>query len=196
MTSARFLAVLLSVAAALILAACGEDEQPAQSDEQYQSVNAQLAETEGIYLDIDELKYQVQMSRQLNTLREDDREFLIGVSDADRSLSREEEWFGVWLRVENPNDDDRPNAVDFEIRDTQENVYRPVQIGPDNVFAYRAAEVEGESRYPDPQTAAGERPPYGAFLLFKLRRFSLDNRPLELVITGRNGQQGIVNLDV
>jgi hypothetical protein len=196
MNFARIPAVLLSLAFALTLAACGEEEQPAQRNESFQSVNAQVAETEGIYLDVDGLKYQVQISRQLNPGLIDDRDYLQGLSEEDRSLSKDEEWFGVWLMAENVEEEALPNATDFEIRDTQENVYRPMQFGPDNVFAYRGTRVEGGERYPNPNSPAGERQPYGSLLLFKLRRFSLDNRPLELTITGPEGQQAIVNLDV
>ena len=196
MNFARIPAVLLSLVFALTLVACGEDEQPAQRNESFQSVNAQVAETEGIYLDIDGLKYQVQVSRQLNPGLTEDRDYLQGLSAEDSRLSKDEEWFGVWLMAENVEDKALPIATEFEVRDTQENVYRPVQVAESNVFAYRGARVAGGDRYPDPNSPAGERPPYGSLVLFKLRRFSLDNRPLELTITGPEGQQAIVNLDV
>lgn len=195
MNFARIPAVLLSLAFALTLVACG-DEQPAQRDEQYQAVSAQVAETEGIYLDIEGLKYQVQVSRQINPGLVDDRDLLTGLSAEDADLSRDEEWFGVWIMAENVVDEPMPNVTDFEIRDTQENVYRPLRFPPGNVFAYRGATVEAGDRYPHPNSPAGERQPYGSLLLFKIRRISLDNRPLELVLTGRQGQQATVNLDV
>jgi hypothetical protein len=196
MNFARIPAVLLSLAFALPLAACGDAEQPAQRNESFQSVNAQMAETEGIYLDVDGMKYQVQISRQLNPGLIDDRPYFEGISADDRRLSKDEEWFGVWMRVENHEHEALQNAVDFEIKDTQENVYRPLQFGPGNVFAYRGTTVQSEEIYPHPNSPAGERQPYGALLLFKLRRFSIDNRPLELTVTGRQGQRAIVNLDV
>ena len=196
MNSARLLAVLLTLASVLVLAACGAEEQPATKAESYQSVNAQLAETEGIYLTIDEMKYQVQVSRQLNPFLVDDESYLEGLSPADRRLGKDQEWFAVFMRVENEVDEPKPNAVDFEVKDTQENVYRPVRVGPSNVWAYRPTTVPPLELYPNPNSPAGERPPYATVLLFKLRRFSLDNRPLELIITGREGEQAIVNLDV
>jgi hypothetical protein len=196
MNFARIPAVLLSLALAATLAACGDDAQPEQRNESFQSVNAQVAETEGIYLDVDGLKYQVQISRQLNPGLVDDRDYLAGLSAEDRDLSKDEEWFGVWLMAENFEEEALPNATDFEVRDTQENVYRPIEIGDGNVFAWRGARVEAGERYPHPNSPAGERQPYGSLVLFKLRRFSLDNRPLELTITGPEGQQAIVNLDV
>ena len=196
MNFARTSAVLLSLAFALTVAACGANDQPEQRNESFQSVNAQVAETEGIYLDIEGLKYQVQISRQLNAGLVDDRDFFIGLSEDDKAISKDEEWFGVWIMAENVEEEALPNAVDFEIKDTQENVYRPMQFGEDNVFAYRGATVDAGERYPHPNSPAGERQPFGSLVLFKLRRFSIDNRPLELTITGRQGQQAIVNLDV
>ena len=73
MNFARIPAVLLSLALATTLAACGANDQPEQRNESFQSVNAQVAETEGIYPDVDGLKYQVQISRQLNPGLVDDR---------------------------------------------------------------------------------------------------------------------------
>jgi hypothetical protein len=207
MIPARTLAVVLTLALVPLLAACGKDEQPAQKNESYQSVNAQLAETEGVYLDIEGLKYQVQVSRQLNEFLPEDVDYLSGLSATDRTLAKDEEWFMILLRAENPgdgvdpksdDDDDTPlpNAIDFQIKDTQENVYRPMRLGPENTWAWRPATVRPDELYPLTNSPAGERPPYGAELLFKLKRPSIDNRPLELVITGRKGQVGIVNLDV
>jgi hypothetical protein len=196
MNLARPFAVLLCLPVLGALAGCGANNQPEQRDESYQSVNAQVAETEGIYLEIEEMKYQVQISKQLNPGIVHDRDYLSDLSPADARLARDEEWFAVFLRVENEVDEGKPNAVDFEVRDTQENVYRPVRFGPDNPWAYRPTVVPPKELYPLTNSPAGERPPYAALLLFKVRRFSLDNRPLELIITGREGQQGIVNLDV
>jgi hypothetical protein len=86
------------------------------------------------------------------------------------------------MRAENNTKEPQRLARDFEIRDTQENVFRPVFVGPDNVFAYRPEVVRPNEDYPDPNSAAGERSPQGSLILFKIQRFSLDNRPLELII--------------
>ena len=196
MNLARPFAIVLCLPVLGALAGCGANDQPAQRNESYSAVNAQVAETEGIYLEIEEMKYQVQVSKQLNPGTRIDRDYLSGLSPADARLARDEEWFAVFLRVENEVDEAKPNAVDFEIRDTQENVYRPVRFGPENPWAYRPVVVPPLELYPFSDTPAAERPPYASLLLFKVRRFSLDNRPLELIITGREGQQAIVNLDV
>ena len=193
MKTARLLLTLLAALSALVLAACGQEEQEAG---QLQGEIAQVAETEGFYLNVEELKYQVQVSRQLNPGLPEDEDYLKGLAPADAELADDEEWFAVFMRVENDTEERLRTATDFEIRDTQENVYRPLEYGPDNDFAYRPGEVEGEELYPLPNSTAGERAPYGSVLLFKVKRFSLDNRPLELIVTGAGGEKGLINLDV
>jgi hypothetical protein len=193
MTPLRTLLALLCLVAVTGLAACGQEEVDPGG---FQTENAQVAETEGIYVDVDELKYQVQISRQLNPLIRADRDYFEGVSRFERDLASDEVWFGLWMRVENDADHPIPNAEDFEIHDTQENIYRPLQIGRTNPWAYRPAVVEPDKLYPASETPASERQPNGALLLFKVRRFSLDNRPLELVIKGQSGGEAIINLDV
>ena len=194
MTASRPIAMLLAAVLALGAAACGNEEQ---EKETYQSENAQVAETEGIYLEVGEAKYQVQISRQLNPLLVEDKDYFEGVSESDLDLAKDELWFGVWMRVENESDDALPLATRFEISDTQENQYVPVTIGEPNPFAYRGGKLEGQKLYPLPDSPAGERPPYASLILFKLKRFSLDNRPLELHIDDPQGGPGAtVNLDV
>ena len=190
----RLLPLSLVLTAALGLSACGQE---AQDPGGFQTEIAQVAETEAIYIDLDGLKYQVQVSRQINPLLQTDEDYLQGLSPAALDLREDEEWFGIFMRAENFTKDPQRLARDFEIRDTQENVYRPVFLGPENDFAYRPTVVQGDENYPDPDSPAGERPPYAALILFKVRRFSLDNRPLELVLTApRSGEKATVALDV
>ena len=195
MKARRTLAALLSLAAVAGLSACGGTQEE-QDPGQFQSENAQVAETEGIYVHLDELKYQVQISRQLNPLIPADRDFFQGVSAFDRELESDEVWFGIWMRVENDTEEPIPSVEEFEIRDTQENVYRPVTFDRTNVWAYRPVRVQGDKLYPTAETPAAERQPFGALILFKVRRFSLDNRPLELILRSQSGEEAFVNLDV
>jgi hypothetical protein len=194
-TSPRPIVLLLCAVLALGLAACGNEEQERQT---YQSENAQVAETEGIYLELSEVKYQVQISRQLNPLIVEDRDYLAGIPESELDLADDEVWFGVWMRVENESEEPIRTASRFTIVDTQENEYVPVRIPSSNVFAYQGGQrVEGEELYPNLDSPAGERPPYASLLLYKLKRFSLDNRPLELIVDDpAGGERGIVNLDV
>jgi hypothetical protein len=193
-TSPRILVLLLAAVLALGLSACGNE---ATEDETYQSENAQVAETEGIYLELGEVKYQVQISRQLNPLIVEDEDYFDGVSESDLDIAADELWFGIWMRAENEGKEPVEAASDFTIADTQENEYVPVRIGEPNPFAYRPGTIEGEELYPLLDSPAGERAPNGALLLFKVKQASLDNRPLELTIEDpEGGEPAIVNLDV
>jgi hypothetical protein len=187
----RPLAILVALLASGGLAACGK-----HPDENAPVVRA---ETEGLYLDIGDLKYQVQISRELNPHDLQDRSYLEGVPVAQRGLKPDQVWFGVFLRVENETGVAHPPSNDIEIVDTQEASFRPVPLAPANAFAYRSADpVPANDVVPLRDTPAFDTPIRGSLILFKLTLTSLGNRPLELHIVGRTGRQqtGIIDLDV
>lgn len=156
-------------------------------------------DTEGVFLDLDQLKYQVQISRELNPYDNEDRYYLAGLSKADATLGPKQTWFGVFLRVENLHSRALPAASDFVMRDTQGNAYTPIQLPKANVFAYHAGIVPGHGLLPENDTPAYNNPSIrGLLVLFKIKEESFDNRPLVLYIRG-NGvapKQVQVNLDV
>ncbi len=158
------------------------------------------AETEGLYLTVGDLKYQVQVSRQLNAADPEDRGFLVGVPADERELDPGEVWFGVFLRVENDEGEvPLAPAHDIEIEDTQDTVYEPMPLDESNVFAYRSTEpIPPGGLIPERDSPPAETPIQGSLLLFKVTNASLDNRPLELKIDSRSvpQQTGIIDLDV
>jgi hypothetical protein len=184
----RPLGVLLVLALALALlgaSGCGAKSDPLNSP------------TEGNYLRIGHLKYQVQLSRQLNPADVEDADYLQGLAPADRALTPNQAWFAVWLRVENPSAQPRDPAYSFTITDTQGTVYLPSTLDPTNVFAYRATTIPGAGQIPDLGSKAYNSPPQGSLILFKVSVASYDNRPLTLAITDPvSGQVGRVDLDV
>ena len=187
----RPLALLAALLASGGLAACGN-----HPDEDARVVRA---ENEGLYLDIGELKYQVQVSRQLNPTDVQDRSFLEGVAPAERQLKPDEVWFGVFLRVQNETGRALLPAEDIKILDTQETEFRPLELDETNLFAYRASEaIPAHDVLPLSDTPAFDSPVRGSLLLFKLTLTSLANRPLELEIEGSQAppQTGIIDLDV
>jgi hypothetical protein len=182
----RLILIVLAGLAALSLGACGNREYPHSS-----------AESEGIYLDLDSLKYQVQVSRQLNPSDPEDKPYMVGLAKADRDLAADEVWFGVFLRVENTGDDPHPTAHELEIEDTQHNVYRSVRLASVNVFRYRSGTLGASQKIPAPDTPAFDGPTQGALVLFKLKATSFDNRPLILKITSAESSAEVdVDLDV
>jgi len=168
------LRILLIAAVALIgagtLAACGNKEKIVTS-----------ADTEGPYVDVGPLQYQVQISRQLNPTDEEDRGYFTGVQGADK-LGPEETWFAVFVKVLNRDDTDHLSAKDFEIEDTVGRRYSPVAVGGDNAFAYRAGTVTSGGTLPATDSTANQSSIGGSMLLFRLTLDSLANRPLVLRI--------------
>jgi hypothetical protein len=140
------------------------------------------AETEGAYLDLGGLKYQVQISRQLNPADREDKGYLIGVRPQDRQLAADQTWYGIFIRVQNDGDDPKQAAEEFEIRDTRGNVLRPLELAPENVFAYRAARIPPKQIIPGLDSPAAENTIQGSLLLFKVPYANLQNRPLEFEI--------------
>jgi hypothetical protein len=185
---------LCAVVAALLvsggLSACGKHQSTGP---------IRTAETEGIYLDISDLKYQVQVSRQFNPADVQDKAFLADIPEAERELKPDEVWFGVLIRVQNETGDPLAPADDIQIADTQDEIFKPLELGPANLFAYRSDDLipAGET-YPLLDSPGYDSPSRGALLLFKLTLTALNNRPLELKIEGRKAPQqtGIVDLDV
>src|SRR4051795_6363119 len=114
---------LAAVGAALALGACGN-----------KTVSIHGGETEGIYLDVGPLKYQVEISRQLNPSIPEDRTFLSDVAQGDRNLGDEDRWFAVVVRIENETDQAQPPAAAYTITDPEGREYRPVSPGRLNPF--------------------------------------------------------------
>ena len=156
----------------------------------------QLAETEGIYVDVGELDYQVQISRQLNPAVAPDSGYLAGLPDYVSPLTKDEVWFLVSMRVQNQTDAPHESAEDFEIEETTGKVFKPIEIKQeDNPLAYESREMQPGETYPDADSFAGDSPTQGGALLFKIPYSSLGNRPLELKISAE-GQEAIVDIDV
>jgi len=184
----------LALAVALLtslatLAACGNKKEIVTS-----------GETEGVYLDVGEppLKYQVQISRQLNPTDIEDRSYLLGLPADQRELPADQIWFAVFIRVENDGDSTEPTAKDFSIEDTEGNTYKPVPLAKDNVFAYRPQTLAAGRKIPAPNQAAETNTIQGSLLLYKIPVANLENRPLEFKVKSPQVPQreGTVNLDV
>jgi hypothetical protein len=177
----------VALAAATSLAACGSGgEEPT------------AGETEGIYVNTGDLKYQVQISRQLNAADFEDRDYLIGLPAADKALAPGEEWFAVFIRVFNTTEEAHPAAAEFEIHDTTGQIFKPIAINTKiNRVAYRPDEVGAGDQIPVPGSLARENLTQGGLILFKVPNTAYDNRPLELNITPPDGgHEATVDLDV
>jgi hypothetical protein len=185
----RSIAVLALLLACGGMSACGKHHD--------EEARVQRIEGEGFYLSLGELKYQVQVSRQLNPQDTQDRSYLTGVPQAEQQLKANQVWFGVFMQVENEAKEAKAPSADIEIIDTQEDVYKPLELEDTNLFAYRTEPIPAGEILPLKDTPAFDTPIQGAMLLFKLDLKALDNRPLELKIEAAAPRQtGIIDLDV
>jgi len=178
--------LLIALLVAVPLAGCGNKESEVKS-----------GETESVYLDLGDLRYQVQISRQLNPQDVEDRAYLTGVDPAQAKLKKGESWFAIFVRVENPHERSLPSATQFELSETSGKIYRPVRIARTNPFAYVGGRVAGHGTLPDNGSVAqANESVNGALVLFKVKTASFDNRPLELKIFGPDVPQDVVTVDL
>ena len=181
------LLLALAAASAGVLAGCGNKLEVRT-----------VGETEGIYIDVGELRYQVQLSRIINPYDIEDRHYLEGLPAGTVPLKSDEAWFGVWMRVQNSTNAKRlPAAEEFEIVDTQEHTFTPIEL-EENPFAYEAQELAPNTVVPAPNSPAGEGVIQGSLILFKLTTEALANRPLEFKIQSPESPDdiGLVDLDI
>jgi hypothetical protein len=185
----RRLAITTAVVltAALPIAACGgASEEPTHGA------------TEGVYVNTGELKYQVQISRQLTPHDPEDRDYLTGLPVAQQALGKGEEWFAVFIRVFNTTKVPHPSSRQFTIRDTTGKVFTPIALDTNvNRTAYRPLLVGSGDEIPVPGSLARENLTQGGLILFKVPSSSYANRPLELHIAPpEGGREATVDLDV
>lgn len=175
----RFATLAGAIVLAASLSACGS--KPGAST---------YGDTEGIYLKADGLVYQVQISRALNPTAIEDRPYLTGLPAGTAVPNAQQEWFGVWMRVQNDGKQSRRATDNFQITDTQHNVYRPIALNPQaNPFAYQPTEVGPKAVLPDPDSQASYSPTGGELLLFKIGTSAYQNRPLVLDIMSPSAPQ-------
>ncbi len=179
-------AALLALAASLGVSACGTEYN--KGDQR------KLAESEASYLDLNGLKYQVQVSRQLNPRDVEDADYFRDLPPAESSLPRGTIWFGVFVRVENESKVAIPSARTFLVGDTRGNEFEPVES--ENVFAYRPETVPVGGLIPNPERLQAYAGSQGSLLLFKLPLASLSNRPLELTVKSPNDSRRVARVDL
>ena len=188
----RIAPALVAVCLAAALGGCGSSDEPVTK-----------AANEGVYVDINDVAYQVQISRVLNPKAAEDASYLVGLPPATPPLAPDEQWFAVFLRAQNYGSSPTTLANRFRIVDTdvpRGAVYLPTPIDPKvNIFAWNPTDpLDADFVYPNPSSIAGTGPVReGAELLFRVKDSVYQNRPLVLQIVGDNGRAAAaVSLDL
>lgn len=180
----RFRVLVTAVLASVVFAGCGEKTD-----------YVRFGETEGIYVDVGNLVYQVQLSRFVNPGDVEDDDYLRGLP-SNFDVPADEILFGVWMRVKNYTDLPLNPTHEFVIEDTEGNTYEPIALEDSNVFSYNPAALPAHQVYPIPDSAAANGPIQGSLILFKLKNDSLQNRPLVLHIEQAGQESAEVDLDL
>lgn len=169
-------ACLLAVAVAGAVSACGEEET--------------THVIEGEPLELGELSYNVQLTRFLNPEDTEDAEYVVGQPPEPPGQS----YLGVFLVIENESEEEAVSASSYEVVDTQEQTFEPLET--ESPYALDiGATVPAEGELPPPNTTAQTGPIQGAMLLFLVDDSVTENRPLELEIGG-GSETGTVELDI
>ena len=170
---------LLALAAALPMAACGEEEpgvdEPAR---------------EGLAIELDGVDYTVFITRQLNASITPDDAYITEQAPSGETL------YGVFLRACNTSSDQRNTASEFIVKDNQENTFEPEELPEDNQFAYQPRTLDPKECIPEAGSVAQLGPTAGAMLLFQFPLENTENRPLELEIEGEGGEKRVFELDI
>lgn len=156
------LACALALVPAVAATGCGPEEE---------------AHREGLAIELEGITYNVFITRQLNLMDVEDR----GYAKLPPAPP-ETTYYGVFLEACNVSDEALETAADFRVVDTQENVFEPVDLEPDNAFAYRPQLLQPEECLPETGSLASQGPTGGALLVFEIPLESAENRPLELEI--------------
>jgi hypothetical protein len=150
------------------------------------------------YVEVANLNYQVQISRELNPWSQEDSGYLQGFSKSQLTLPRTDEWFGVSLQVYNWTNRQHTPTTRFYITDTLGDRYTPIANPTPNPFSYIAAPVAAGDQLPSLVSDAYASWTQGEFLIFKIPYSTLVNRPfiLHIVDAADSSEQSQIELDV
>ena len=178
MRRASIYALVLSLAAVgLVLASCGEEPGGTEANE-------------GEPIVLDDVAYNVGLTRFLNPDDAEDAEYLVGQPPA-RSGTY---YLGVFITLDNQSDETKPTASSYTVVDTLDTKYRP--LASDSPFALPIGnDIEGDGQVPILDSTAQTGPNQGSLLIFQVNDDVSDNRPLMLEI-GSAGESGEITLDI
>ncbi|MFZ1992926.1 MAG: hypothetical protein WAU75_02365 [Solirubrobacteraceae bacterium] len=197
-TLRRSLIALCGLLLVVGLAACG-NHHPHLAGGEATGQDAADANNNGGYVDAGPITYQLQISRELNQYGAEDSQYLKGLpSGISPSLGPTQLWYGVFLWAKNQSGHPATTSDNFEMTDTQGDVYRPVKLDTQvNPFAWTAMPLANLATQPGPNTVASLGPTQGGLILFKVNTSVYSNRPLTLFILGADNKKlGSISLNL
>jgi hypothetical protein len=176
---AAVLAAVVAIAAGVVLSGC--DTAPENAD--------QVVEGQGIKLD--DLLFNVQITRELNPGDTEDKAYLVG----QKPLGPDQYYLGVFMRVQNEGDASAQVPTDMSIVDTVGATFKPLPSS--SLFALKLGDtLHGGDELPEGESVAANGPIQGSMVLFRITSSAIQDRPLTLHITTSTGSTGEVELDL
>lgn len=170
------LLVLAFAGFAALAAGCG-DEPTAEAKE-------------GEPLELGDLSYNIQITRELNRFSPEDSAYLQGAPP----LRRDQEYLGVFMQVTNEGSETAVVPEPFRVVDTRGRIYDQVPL--ENEWALRpGTPIEPDETIPGPETPARNGPIEGSLVLFTVDETANENRPLVLEVPGPD-EVGEITLDL
>src|SRR4051795_2777984 len=177
------LGAVLAAAAVIVIGALvsGCDTAPENAD--------QVVEGQGIKLD--DLLFNVQITRELNPGDTEDKAYLVG----QKPLGPDQYYLGVFMRVQNEGDASAQVPTDMSIVDTVGATFKPLPSS--SLFALKLGDtLHGGDELPEGESVAANGPIQGSMVLFRITTSAIQDRPLTLHITTSTGSAGEVELDL
>jgi hypothetical protein len=176
---AAVLAAAIAIAAGVVLSGC--DTSPENAN--------QVIEGQGMKLD--DLLFNVQITRELNPGDTEDKAYLVG----QKALGPDQYYLGVFMRVENEGDTSAQVPTDMTVVDTVGDKFKPLPSS--SLFALKLGDtLHAADQLPEGESVAANGPIQGAMVLFRIDSSAIQDRPLTLHITTSTGSAGEVELDL
>jgi len=173
-------AAVVAIAAGVVLSGCG-DTAPENA--------SQVSEGQGIKLD--DLLFNVQITRELNPFDTEDKAYLVG----QKPLGPDQYYLGVFMRVQNEGDTAAQVPTDMSVVDTVGRTYKP--LASKSLFALGLGDtLHPGDELPEAESVAANGPIEGSMVLFRITSSAIQDRPLTLHITTSSGSTGAVVLDL
>jgi hypothetical protein len=187
-------AVLVAAALAMSLSACGLTGGFGNEGPEHGTLDS----INGPYINFpNDLTYQVQISRFLNPYDVEDQSYLRGLPRGTAPLAPDEQWFAIFIRVDNETSQPHLSASNFRMVDTTGVVYPAIMLDPSvNDFAYVPQMVDPNDALPTPSSIAAQGDIGGVEILFRTGRQFFFNRPVALDIQAPNNFTKSVSLDI
>jgi len=170
------LLVLALVGLAVATSGCGEEETAEAK--------------EGEPLELGELSYSIQITRELNRFSPEDAAYLEGAP----VIRPDQQFLGVFMQVTNQGEEEAIVPGPLRVIDTRGTVYRQLPLR--NEWALkRGTPVAPGDTIPGPETVARNGSIEGSMALFVVDESANENRPLVLEIPGPD-EHGEIVLDL